>query len=169
MCTAEERTGEGLENEKVFLLIVVCSAPRNFEARQTIRETWGNVSGFNYPQFAQLHARLRGEYLDPRPPDRDLADFMRRVTGADGIAVASERTQKQQQQQQHQSAAPERVSSCGKKMFEIYLEYHATPWVYQLMAMEAHDNLSGAHWIRKKNCKNEAGKKNVTEKKIQKP
>ncbi|KAL9694076.1 hypothetical protein quinque_013361 [Culex quinquefasciatus] len=108
VCTAEERTGEGLENEKVFLLIVVCSAPRNFEARQTIRETWGNVSGFNYPQFAQLHARLRGEYLDPRPPDRDLADFMRRVTGADGIAVASERTQKQQQQHQHQSAAPER-------------------------------------------------------------
>ncbi|XP_039451236.1 beta-1,3-galactosyltransferase 2-like [Culex pipiens pallens] len=112
VCSAEERTGEGLENEKVFLLIVVCSAPRNFEARQTIRETWGNVSGFNYPQFAQLHARLRGEYLDPRPPDKDLADFMRRVTGADGITVASERTQKHQQ---HQSAAPERHNDRSRR------------------------------------------------------
>lgn len=101
VCTAEERTGEGLENEKVFLLIVVCSAPRNFEARQTIRETWGNASAFNYPQFAQLHARLRGEYLDPRTPVvRDLADYMRnRVgTGSDGGGgVASEWTQQQQQ------------------------------------------------------------------------
>lgn len=95
VCTAEERTGEGLENEKVFLLIVVCSAPRNFEARQTIRETWGNVSGFNYPQFAQLHARLRGEYLDPRPPAKDLADFMRKVTVA-GDGITSEGVEKQQ-------------------------------------------------------------------------
>lgn len=106
VCSAEERTGEGLENEKVFLLIVVCSAPRNFEARQTIRETWGNVSEFNYPQFARLHARLRGEYLDPRPPAKDLADFMRKMggsgAGVDGTTVAGER-----QTQKQQSAVPD--------------------------------------------------------------
>lgn len=114
VCTAEERTGEGLENEKVFLLIVVCSAPRNFEARQTIRETWGNASGFNYPQFAQLHARFRGEYLDPRFPAKDLADFMRKVTveGGEGMTVtgASERAQKKRQ-----SAEPESTNERSRR------------------------------------------------------
>lgn len=76
VCTTEERTGDGSENEKVFLLIVVCSSAKNFEARQTIRETWGNVSEFNYAQFAQMHARLRGEYLEPRP-FKHLRDFMK--------------------------------------------------------------------------------------------
>lgn len=28
--------------EKIYLLIIVCSAVRNFEARQTIRNTWAN-------------------------------------------------------------------------------------------------------------------------------
>lgn len=112
VCTAEERTGDGLENEKVFLLIVVCSAPRNFEARQTIRETWGNVSEFNYPQFAQLHARLRGEYLDPRPPAKDLADFMRKVGGGDGTVITMTTDGRTQR---HQSGAPDSINESSSR------------------------------------------------------
>ncbi|XP_058057345.1 uncharacterized protein LOC131208569 [Anopheles bellator] len=67
VCTAEEpRAGLTEESEKVFLLIVVCSSAGNFEARQTIRQTWGNVRDFNYDQFRFLHASLRGEYLEPK-------------------------------------------------------------------------------------------------------
>ncbi|XP_059614392.1 beta-1,3-galactosyltransferase 1-like [Phlebotomus argentipes] len=47
----------------VFLLIVVCSAANNFYARQTIRETWGNSSEFNYPYFPRMHWNFRGKYL----------------------------------------------------------------------------------------------------------
>lgn len=31
------------ENEPIFLLIVVCSSASNFEARQSIRESWGEL------------------------------------------------------------------------------------------------------------------------------
>lgn len=48
----------------ILLLIVVCSSPKNFEARQTIRETWGNTTAFNYPVFHQMHEKLAGKYLD---------------------------------------------------------------------------------------------------------
>lgn len=50
-------------NESIFLLIVVCSSAGNFEARQTIRETWGNTSRFNYPLFQKLHSSHN--YLSP--------------------------------------------------------------------------------------------------------
>lgn len=76
ICTVEERTGDGNENEKVFLLIVVCSSAKNFEARQVIRETWGNVSEFNYAQFSRMHAHLKGEYLEPRSV-KHLREFIR--------------------------------------------------------------------------------------------
>ncbi|XP_052865009.1 uncharacterized protein LOC128271490 [Anopheles cruzii] len=67
VCTAEEpRAGLTEESDKVFLLIVVCSSAGNFEARQTIRQTWGNVRDFNYEQFRFLHASFRGEYLEPK-------------------------------------------------------------------------------------------------------
>lgn len=53
------------EPEPIFLLIVVCSSPSNFEARQTIRETWGNTTIFNYPMFNKLHgASSNGSFLD---------------------------------------------------------------------------------------------------------
>lgn len=39
----------------MFLLIVVCSSASNFEHRQTIRETWGNTTQFNYPYFERFH------------------------------------------------------------------------------------------------------------------
>lgn len=42
-------------SDPIFLLIVVCSSASNFEARQTIRETWGNTSQFNYPLFEKFH------------------------------------------------------------------------------------------------------------------
>lgn len=41
--------------DPIFLLIVVCSSASNFEARQTVRETWGNTSQFNYPLFEKFH------------------------------------------------------------------------------------------------------------------
>ncbi|XP_058129411.1 uncharacterized protein LOC131271868 [Anopheles coustani] len=77
VCTTEERAGLADESEKVFLLIVVCSSAVNFEARQTIRETWGNVREFNYDQFRLLHARQQGKYLDPVATVRDkLKDYI---------------------------------------------------------------------------------------------
>lgn len=33
--------------------------------RQTIRETWGNNSEFNYPYFEKFHSALSGRYLTP--------------------------------------------------------------------------------------------------------
>lgn len=50
-------------DEKLLLLIVVCSAPGNFEKRQAIRETWANTTEFNYPMFARMHAHFNGPYL----------------------------------------------------------------------------------------------------------
>uniref|UniRef100_A0A1A9WP13 Hexosyltransferase n=1 Tax=Glossina brevipalpis TaxID=37001 RepID=A0A1A9WP13_9MUSC len=49
--------------DKVFLLIMVCSRMSNFVLRQTIRETWGNTTEFNYGQFEQLHAHLKDKYF----------------------------------------------------------------------------------------------------------
>ncbi|CAO1307398.1 unnamed protein product [Diamesa hyperborea] len=46
------------------MLIVVCSSFMNFEARQTIRETWGNTTEFNYPYFQKFHAQYKDSYLD---------------------------------------------------------------------------------------------------------
>lgn len=46
-------------NEPIFLLIVVCSSASNFEARQTIRETWANTSQFNYPLFEKFHGAYK--------------------------------------------------------------------------------------------------------------
>ncbi|XP_053679819.1 uncharacterized protein LOC128730765 [Anopheles nili] len=77
VCFSEERAGLTEGSEKVFLLIVVCSSAANFEARQTIRQTWGDVREFNYDQFPRLHARLSGEYLDPKDDTvRRLKDYI---------------------------------------------------------------------------------------------
>lgn len=52
--------------DPIFLLIVVCSSAGNFEARQVIRETWGNVSReFNYPMFQKFHGSHNHSYLQP--------------------------------------------------------------------------------------------------------
>ncbi|CRK96359.1 CLUMA_CG009776, isoform A [Clunio marinus] len=53
------------EDIPIFLLIVVCSSLINFEARQTIRETWGNSTNFNYPVFEKLHGKYDKFYLKP--------------------------------------------------------------------------------------------------------
>lgn len=47
----------------ILLLIVVFSAPGNFEQRQILRETWANTSEFNYSMFSTLHADSKGTYL----------------------------------------------------------------------------------------------------------
>lgn len=52
---------------KLFLLVVVCSSIQNFAIRQVIRETWGNTSHFNIGMFAKLHKRFEGQYLEPSP------------------------------------------------------------------------------------------------------
>lgn len=52
------------ETDPIFLLIVVCSSATNFEARTTIRETWGNTSEFNYPMFEKFHGAHNGSFLN---------------------------------------------------------------------------------------------------------
>ena len=52
------------DKSPLFMLIVVCSSVRNFEARQTIRETWGNTTEFNYPYFQKFHAQHNASYLN---------------------------------------------------------------------------------------------------------
>ena len=52
------------ESKPIFLLIVVCSSANNFEARQSIRETWGNASEFNYPMFDKFHGSHNGSFLN---------------------------------------------------------------------------------------------------------
>lgn len=52
------------EINAMFLLIVVCSSPSNFKARQSIRETWGNTTEFNYPMFEKFHGSLNGSFLN---------------------------------------------------------------------------------------------------------
>uniref|UniRef100_A0A1S4GG91 Uncharacterized protein n=1 Tax=Anopheles gambiae TaxID=7165 RepID=A0A1S4GG91_ANOGA len=91
VCTTEERSGLVEESGKVFLLIVVCSSARNFEARQAIRETWGRVREFNYDQFARLHERMRGEYLEPKEKlvAQELQEYMWRVSDGDDSAPAT--------------------------------------------------------------------------------
>ncbi|XP_052902642.1 uncharacterized protein LOC128310129 isoform X1 [Anopheles moucheti] len=84
VCTTEERSGLVEESEKVFLLIVVCSAAPNFESRQAIRETWGKGRDFNYAQFQSLHERLHGEYLDPkRTVGPELKKYLWQMAEAD--------------------------------------------------------------------------------------
>ncbi|KAM8711896.1 hypothetical protein ACLKA7_012409 [Drosophila subpalustris] len=51
---------------KTFLIIAVCTDLNNFVERQTIRETWGNTTDFNYAAFAKLHAHMKGRYLKAR-------------------------------------------------------------------------------------------------------
>ena len=46
------------------MLIVVCSSANNFEARQTIRETWGNTTEFNYPYFQKFHSQFKDSYFN---------------------------------------------------------------------------------------------------------
>lgn len=50
--------------DDALLLIVVCSSAENYEARQTIRETWGNISQFNYPLFDKFHGSQNASYLN---------------------------------------------------------------------------------------------------------
>lgn len=52
--------------DPILLMIVVCSSPANFDARQAIRDTWGNTSQFNYPLFEKLHGVHHNDsfYLD---------------------------------------------------------------------------------------------------------
>lgn len=50
------------ESEPIFILIVVCSSASNFEARQSIRETWGSRE-YNYPVFDKLHGSHNRSFL----------------------------------------------------------------------------------------------------------
>lgn len=50
------------EPESIFLLIVCCSSASNFEARQSIRQTWGSPE-FNYPMFEKFHGAHNGTFL----------------------------------------------------------------------------------------------------------
>lgn len=37
--------------------------------RQTIRETWANMTEFNHPMFARMHANFNGSFLPINNPD----------------------------------------------------------------------------------------------------
>ncbi|XP_017021462.1 beta-1,3-galactosyltransferase 1-like isoform X2 [Drosophila kikkawai] len=75
--------------EKTFLLIFVESSVRNFLARQAIRETWGNSSRFNYPDFQKLHGHLKGTYYPPLKSRLQL--YSEYLTGKDESLRASVR------------------------------------------------------------------------------
>ena len=62
--TLIEPTNLCKDKNPLFMIIVVCSSARNFEARQTIRETWGNTTEFNYPYFQKFHAQYNASYLN---------------------------------------------------------------------------------------------------------
>ncbi|KAH8402354.1 hypothetical protein KR009_011519 [Drosophila setifemur] len=66
---------------KTFLVIAVCTGMGNFVQRQTIRETWGNTTEFNYAAFDKLHGHLKGRFL-PVMPER-LKMFSEYLTGMD--------------------------------------------------------------------------------------
>ncbi|KAH8243514.1 hypothetical protein KR032_008159, partial [Drosophila birchii] len=55
----------GFCGEKTFLLIIVESSVQHFLARNAIRETWGNSTRFNYPDFKEVHGLLEGTYYPP--------------------------------------------------------------------------------------------------------
>ena len=57
------------ENDPIFLLIVSTSSPSNVEARQSIRESWGNFSAFNYPMFEKLQSIYSENFLSPSSKD----------------------------------------------------------------------------------------------------
>lgn len=40
------------------------SFPSMFICSQTIRETWGNTSEFNYQMFERMHGGLKGKYMN---------------------------------------------------------------------------------------------------------
>ncbi|KAH8300226.1 hypothetical protein KR044_011856 [Drosophila immigrans] len=59
----------GFCSNKTFLIIAVCTNLNNFVERQTIRETWGNTTEFNYAAFGKLHSHMKGRY-QPAKADR---------------------------------------------------------------------------------------------------
>lgn len=50
----------------IFLEIQNLKSPIS---RQNIRETWGNVTEFNYPMFWKFHSKLQGKFLDLKKED----------------------------------------------------------------------------------------------------
>nr|XP_017104294.2 beta-1,3-galactosyltransferase 1-like [Drosophila bipectinata] len=52
----------GLCKQKSLLTIFVASRVDGFQTRKVIRETWGNTSRFNYPEFNKMHGHLKGLY-----------------------------------------------------------------------------------------------------------
>ncbi|KAH8321484.1 hypothetical protein KR074_006362 [Drosophila pseudoananassae] len=74
---------------KAFLVIAVCTGMGHFVQRQTIRETWGNTTEFNYPAFVKLHGHLKGSYLDVMPSR--LKMYAEYFNGTDSTLTATVR------------------------------------------------------------------------------
>ncbi|XP_037806004.1 lactosylceramide 1,3-N-acetyl-beta-D-glucosaminyltransferase-like [Lucilia sericata] len=74
-------------HEKMFILIVVCSGLNNFVARQTIRETWGNTTEFNYSMFEKLHSHLSDKYLQPKRQRIELFQEFFKLNGNQTTAI----------------------------------------------------------------------------------
>lgn len=70
-----------ITDDPLLLLIVVCSSAENYEARQTIRETWGNTSQFNYQLFDKFHGSHNGSFLNVDDGNwRDYAEVSKQFT-----------------------------------------------------------------------------------------
>lgn len=52
----------GLCKQKSLLTVFVASRLDGFKTRRVIRETWGNTTRFNYPEFIKMHGHLKGFY-----------------------------------------------------------------------------------------------------------
>lgn len=62
--------------DPILLLIVVCSSASNFEARQSIRESWGNTSEFNYAMFEKMHGSHNESFLTPNNREADWRRYV---------------------------------------------------------------------------------------------
>lgn len=54
----------GETDESHLMVIAVQSAPKHFQERLTIRDTWGNTTFFNYHFVKKIHGESKGKYLE---------------------------------------------------------------------------------------------------------
>ncbi|KAH8335425.1 hypothetical protein KR074_001609, partial [Drosophila pseudoananassae] len=72
-----------------LVTIFVISSINEFRKRQRIRNSWGNSSNFNYPEFFKMHGHLKGFYY---PPLKDrIRLYAEYLSGTDDTLRASVR------------------------------------------------------------------------------
>ncbi|KAH8250127.1 hypothetical protein KR026_005636, partial [Drosophila bipectinata] len=67
----------GFCEKHALVTIFVTSSINGYRQRQRIRNSWGNSSNFNYPEFLKMHGRLKGFYYPPlKDRIRLYADYL---------------------------------------------------------------------------------------------